>query len=300
MMRDEIDPLVRNQRLDGAEWSNLRQEILARDGKQCANCGADENLEVHHVVPLSRGGTNKRTNLLTVCSRCHNHTHDKQIHDQEGESETHRWLPTIADIRQLVRSTPHPLKKAVIGLFAKTGIGVGELCNLNISDISLVNSDVFDTYTKDQQRWTKKGMSLLRVQVSPKNDPYSARRERSETTVVPLDDELRCFIEHWLAIRPDAVSRTEPLFLSTSDHWGRRLSPSIVRPIVKKTSEELRFVSNDSTATSITPYDLRYFFAERFPGQPRIRDYILGRRVSQRYSIERVHREYTRQIYYLS
>lgn len=199
---DNTDSPVRSQPLGDAEWIELREEIFSRDGRQCANCGAEENLEVHHVVPLSRGGTNKRTNLLTICNRCHNQTHNKRTRDRETEPEDPRWLPTIADIRQLVRSTRHPLKRAVIGLLAKTGIGVGEICDLNINDVSLPDSSILETYIIDQQNWATDDIPLIRVQVSPKNELYPARRERSETTIVPLDEELYHLIERWLAIRP--------------------------------------------------------------------------------------------------
>lgn len=297
---DKTDSPVRSQRLGGAEWIRLREEIFSRDGRQCANCGVEEHLQVHHVVPLSRDGTNKRTNLLTICNRCRNRTHNKQTRDRETEPEDPRWLPTIADIRQLVRSTHHLLKRAVIGLLAKTGMGVGEVCNLPIRDVSLPGSSILETYNIDQQNWATDDIPLIRIQVPPKNELYPARRERSETTIVPLDEELYHLIERWLAIRPDAVSRAEPLLLSTGDRWGERLSLAIVHSIVKNTSEQPRFVSKDATTTSVTPYDLRYFFAERFSGRPRIRDYILGRRALWELSMKRVHEEYTRQIYSLS
>ncbi len=50
-----------------------RRAVLARDGHRCTTpgCGAKHFLEVHHIVPRSRGGTNHESNLITLCSSCH-------------------------------------------------------------------------------------------------------------------------------------------------------------------------------------------------------------------------------------
>lgn len=36
----------------------------------CVMCGGDENLEIDHVIPRSRGGTNKVDNLQWLCRPC--------------------------------------------------------------------------------------------------------------------------------------------------------------------------------------------------------------------------------------
>lgn len=51
----------------------LRWSILRRDGFRCVYCGADgatAKLHVDHVVPVSAGGTNEDTNLVTACEAC--------------------------------------------------------------------------------------------------------------------------------------------------------------------------------------------------------------------------------------
>ena len=35
----------------------------------CALCGSTDNLEHHHVLPRSLGGTDDEDNLLTLCAR---------------------------------------------------------------------------------------------------------------------------------------------------------------------------------------------------------------------------------------
>lgn len=46
------------------------ERILERDGHQCLVCGAIEDLEMDHIIPLSRGGAHDPSNLQTLCRSC--------------------------------------------------------------------------------------------------------------------------------------------------------------------------------------------------------------------------------------
>ena len=41
-----------------------------KHGANCAHCSSDEDLDVDHIVPLSRGGHNGLKNRQVLCSRC--------------------------------------------------------------------------------------------------------------------------------------------------------------------------------------------------------------------------------------
>ena len=43
--------------------------------KQCASCGATENLQYHHIVPLSMGGRDVLSNIAVICASCHSKVH---------------------------------------------------------------------------------------------------------------------------------------------------------------------------------------------------------------------------------
>lgn len=70
-----------SSRLDAEAWDSLRRQVYKRDGYTCANCGAkgggdkSTELHAHHIVPVSRGGTNVLTNLKTLCRDCHEKVH---------------------------------------------------------------------------------------------------------------------------------------------------------------------------------------------------------------------------------
>lgn len=55
-------------------WFSIREKVLIRDNYKCVFCGKRAN-EVHHIIPLSRGGTTSMTNLVSVCLSCHNKRH---------------------------------------------------------------------------------------------------------------------------------------------------------------------------------------------------------------------------------
>jgi hypothetical protein len=48
----------------------LRSAILERDGRNCRNCGATEDLTIDHIVPERLGGTQDPTNLQVLCRSC--------------------------------------------------------------------------------------------------------------------------------------------------------------------------------------------------------------------------------------
>lgn len=63
----------------------VREEVLARDGAKCTECGAEGTrkipLQMHHVRYLCRGGKSNPENLKTMCFLCHRELHrfDKPI-----------------------------------------------------------------------------------------------------------------------------------------------------------------------------------------------------------------------------
>lgn len=73
-------------------WSTAMLLIWQRDGRRCRLCGDDgkeqrikdkfgnwfkDGLEVHHIIPRSKGGTNHAENLITFCRKCHSKTFKK-------------------------------------------------------------------------------------------------------------------------------------------------------------------------------------------------------------------------------
>lgn len=62
-------------------WSNAVKVALERADNKCENCGARENLEVHHIERLEvwdarhNSPKNRQENLRVLCRFCHNRAH---------------------------------------------------------------------------------------------------------------------------------------------------------------------------------------------------------------------------------
>lgn len=64
-------------------WTSIKHEVLERDRYACQRCGRvhcdlrsySETIEVHHIVPVSEGGTSEPANLICLCTRCHAEVH---------------------------------------------------------------------------------------------------------------------------------------------------------------------------------------------------------------------------------
>lgn len=63
-------------------WQTLASYILERDGFTCQDCGRPfepntvnyqrwNEVEVHHITPRTKGGSDHPKNLKTVCAKCH-------------------------------------------------------------------------------------------------------------------------------------------------------------------------------------------------------------------------------------
>jgi 5-methylcytosine-specific restriction endonuclease McrA len=65
--------------LTGKAYKALCREVFTRDGWRCKICRAREGLHAHHIKFRSHGGDDIRSNLLTVCSICHEAIHQRYV-----------------------------------------------------------------------------------------------------------------------------------------------------------------------------------------------------------------------------
>jgi 5-methylcytosine-specific restriction endonuclease McrA len=68
--------LIRDTYANGVKnsWWDIRNKVLARDDYKCFYCGQPAE-EVHHLIPLSKGGTTTMANLISICKTCHDRQH---------------------------------------------------------------------------------------------------------------------------------------------------------------------------------------------------------------------------------
>lgn len=59
------------------QYKTLFKALIERDGKQCGGCGTTERLNIDHIMPVSRGGTNDLDNLRLLCRPCNSKKSNK-------------------------------------------------------------------------------------------------------------------------------------------------------------------------------------------------------------------------------
>ncbi|MCP4290939.1 MAG: HNH endonuclease, partial [bacterium] len=71
-----------------------RRHVLANARHKCETPGCNNTrfLEIHHIVPRSKGGTNDPANLKCLCYGCHSLHHTQSSHFMAGEGrEFYSW-----------------------------------------------------------------------------------------------------------------------------------------------------------------------------------------------------------------
>ncbi len=67
------------------DWDARASEVRERDDYTCQNCQrqggpyGELQLDCHHIVPVSAGGSHRYSNLTTLCVDCHKAVHNEGI-----------------------------------------------------------------------------------------------------------------------------------------------------------------------------------------------------------------------------
>ena len=84
MRLEGTEPTVKRLSLSSVEWSRLRSAVFERDEFTCSYCGSiGVRLECDHVMPVSRGGSDEMSNLVTACFSCNR---------RKGARTAEEWL----------------------------------------------------------------------------------------------------------------------------------------------------------------------------------------------------------------
>ena len=183
--------------------------------------------------------------------------------DESINTDPARRDISVPSMQSFVEQVTHPLDCAVIVTLLKTGIRAGELCNLDMRDLYLKDSVVPDTH---RPRLDGRTQSLYVDDTPSAGSVYNGERrtasnKRKRDTTLPVDDELAETLDRWLAVRPDPVSDADPLFVSTTDSWGQRLTPDMVHHIVETCAREMGWYrEGGGPEENVTPHYFRHFF----------------------------------------
>jgi site-specific recombinase XerD len=183
--------------------------------------------------------------------------------DESIATDPKRRDVSVPAMRAFVADIGHPLDRAVVVTLLKTGIRAGELCNLDLRDLHLSEPALASGH---RPHLDGKPESLYVPAEPTRGEVYNgeqrtASNKRDRATTAPVDAELARTLREWLAVRPDPRSGAEPLFVSTADAWGKRLTPDMVHHMVEtRTRERGWYRTGGGPEENVTPHYFRHFF----------------------------------------
>lgn len=83
-----------------------RFEVFKRDSFKCQYCGKsapEVTLQIDHIKPVSKGGTNTIMNLITACADCNYGKGAKQLDDNSTIEKQKRQLDELSDRREQMK-----------------------------------------------------------------------------------------------------------------------------------------------------------------------------------------------------
>lgn len=132
----------------------IRFEVFKRDSFTCQYCGRmapDVILEVDHIIPVAKGGTNKITNLITSCHDCNSGKSDRELSDDSVIKRQQAQMLILAQ------------KKEQLEMMAKWREKLDDLENEQVKLIEsytrklwgLKNKSLSDRGIKSVKKWLK-------------------------------------------------------------------------------------------------------------------------------------------------
>ncbi|MBW4504018.1 MAG: HNH endonuclease [Scytonema hyalinum WJT4-NPBG1] len=103
---------MQNPEVSGVEYQQgelagyeVREYLLEKWGRKCAYCGVtDIRLEIDHIVPRSKGASNRASNLTLACHPCNQRKGNQDIRDFLGKK------PDL--VKRILAQAKQPLKDA--------------------------------------------------------------------------------------------------------------------------------------------------------------------------------------------
>ena len=84
----------------------VRFEVFKRDSFKCQYCGRsspDVILEVDHIVPVAKGGTNEMLNLITSCMDCNRGKGKNELSDSSMVEKQRKQLEELNERKQQMK-----------------------------------------------------------------------------------------------------------------------------------------------------------------------------------------------------
>ena len=82
-------------------------KLLAITSGRCVYCGFEGDLEVDHIIPLTKGGSGADSNLVSACRDCNSSKNNYDLphflNHILGDKADHRSIKDNSNLRRLIR-----------------------------------------------------------------------------------------------------------------------------------------------------------------------------------------------------
>ncbi|MDA8093877.1 MAG: RNA-guided endonuclease IscB [Betaproteobacteria bacterium] len=149
--------LMRNPEIGGVQYQQgtlagyeVREYLLEKWGRACAYCDArDVPLEIDHVMPRARGGSNRIDNLALACHPCNRRKDASPVrmflaHDPERLARILRQVKTPLRDASAVNATRWVLFRRLCGTGLPVETGSGGLTKFNRSKLGIPKTHALD------------------------------------------------------------------------------------------------------------------------------------------------------------
>ena len=143
LVRFDTQAMV-NPEISGIEYQQgelfgyeVREYLLEKFGRKCAYCGAENiPLQVEHIIPKTRGGSNRVSNLTIACKEC-NQRKGNQTAEEFGYPEVQEQAQKPLTDAAAVNATRWQLYRRIIttGLPIEVGTGGQTKYNRSIREL---------------------------------------------------------------------------------------------------------------------------------------------------------------------
>ena len=139
---------MQNPEISGIEYQHgelfgyeVKEYLLEKWGYKCAYCGAENvPLEIEHIVPKARSGSNRISNLTIACRKCNQEKSDRPIEEflqgreellKKIQNQAKKSLKDAAAMNATRKILLDELKKLGCKVYTGTGARTkGCVCNL--------------------------------------------------------------------------------------------------------------------------------------------------------------------------
>ena len=125
--------LMQNPEISGVEYQRgelqgyeIRQYLYAKFGHKCAYCGTEEGkMELDHVVPRSKGGSDRVSNLVPCCHGCNQRKGNRSIEEfLAHDVERLAWIRSRQKAPLKDATAMNIVRPAILGMLHSTGLPV--------------------------------------------------------------------------------------------------------------------------------------------------------------------------------